>query len=293
MLKPTTHNLAQYALQALTPDQLLPYVQAVSNVSSFVLGNYLVHMQENHAVLVAYSIQEEQTEQSLKQSIEYLNSLKDLERITVLAPIRPTNIPSHITNISSQEDYYYFLDLPLSIDKLKNAQYMCKKATEHLTIQVGQGQSAWSGEHQELMLNYIRRPDVSTEMGSIFQRLGNYCSNTQQVLLFSAYDNKSSKLLGFTVGDFTSWQCAFYMFAMRHEHAFAGVADVLLWSLIQEAQNRGYSSCNLGLGINAGISFFKKKWGAKPHLPFVQTSWQVQAKEIVSPKKRTWRFWRN
>ena len=35
---------------------------------------------------------------------------------------------------------------------------------------------------------------------------------------------------------------------------------------------------NLGLGINPGVAFFKRKWNARPWLPYVETSWEFPAR---------------
>ena len=45
--------------------------------------------------------------------------------------------------------------------------------------------------------------------------------------------------------------------------------------LLEEAHNRGQTLMNLGLGINDGVGFFKRKWGAVPFLPYVEVSWEV------------------
>jgi len=33
---------------------------------------------------------------------------------------------------------------------------------------------------------------------------------------------------------------------------------------------------NLGLAVNAGIGFFKRKWGADLFLPYVEVSWDIK-----------------
>jgi hypothetical protein len=38
----------------------------------------------------------------------------------------------------------------------------------------------------------------------------------------------------------------------------------------------------LGLGVNAGIRSFKRKWGAEPFLPYVGASWELKPRGIIS-----------
>ncbi|HSR11508.1 MAG TPA: hypothetical protein VLS90_08665, partial [Thermodesulfobacteriota bacterium] len=60
---------------------------------------------------------------------------------------------------------------------------------------------------------------------------------------------------------------AFYLFNFRSKPAPApGTSDLLLETLVEETRARGKSFVNLGLGINNGVAFFKKKWGGTPFL---------------------------
>ena len=54
-----------------------------------------------------------------------------------------------------------------------------------------------------------------------------------------------------------------------------GTGDALLHALAAGAAERGQRSLNLGLGIDEGIAFFKKKWGARVLMPHKETSWSL------------------
>ncbi len=298
IFKPLDAQQSEYVnLQAVTPDQVLPYVHAVSQSTSFSMGSFLVHYHSGHAIVVGYPLDEDCSPESIQESWyqdKLQNSLEEhlrklmqepsIERLTVLAPVRPHIVPE---NATVANDNYYFLSLPLQQSALQNVHSMCRRAASYISMEQSHGEGAWSGAHQELMLHYIRRQDISKEMSSIFQSLGLYCRHAPQVRLFSAYDKQSGELLACTVGDFTSLHTAFYMFAFRKSSAHPGTAEALLMALLEEAQQRGYTSCNLGLGINKGIQFFKEKWGAVPALPFIQCSW-LQAEQKSKKQATHW-----
>jgi hypothetical protein len=46
-----------------------------------------------------------------------------------------------------------------------------------------------------------------------------------------------------------------------------GASDLLLSKIIEQAIVEEKRYLNLGLGINAGVTFFKTKWGGVPFLP--------------------------
>ncbi len=293
----TTQQSNHISLQAMTPDQLLPYVHAVSQSTSFTMGSFLVHYHSGHAIVVGYPLDEnfqpenmhtpryqEQLQLALGEQLQLLMPTPSIERLSVLAPVRAHVIPENATIL---HDNYYILPLPLQHSTLQKVHSTCRRAAPYITIEQSHGESAWSSAHQELMLHYIGRQGISKEMSSIFQSLGLYCRHAPQVRLFSAYDTQTGELLGYTVGDFTSLHTAFYMFAFRKPSAHPGTAEVLLMALLEEAQQRGYSSCNLGLGIHKGIRFFKEKWGAVPALPFIQCSW-LQAEQKPKNQATHW-----
>ncbi len=275
--------------QAITPDQLLPYVLAVSGAQSELIGDYIIHKQDSHIILVGYSLQNPHDTTNLDATIEQICARNDITDISVLAPIRPLMAPDYAlsSNISNGFDDDYGTDsywiVPLPVPKLSvKTRNMLARAQQEVYITTSQGQGAWSGAHQEMMLTYIKRQDLTPATCSIFQRLSTYVMTVPEVQIFSAYTKANNELLAFALGDFSSFSTAFYMFAFRHAHASPGVADAVLFALLNAASEHGYSQCNLGLGINSGIRFFKQKWGAKPSLDFVQTKWQIKK------QKKSW-----
>ena len=116
----------------------------------------------------------------------------------------------------------------------------------------------------------------------IFNKLGDYLAAAPEARLFSARD-AAGRLLACAIGDYSSFSTAFYMFAFRSPSAPPGTADALLAALAAEGAERGHSLLNLGLGMGPGVSFFKKKWGARPSLPCVETSWSP-----TPEKRRGW-----
>jgi hypothetical protein len=89
------------------------------------------------------------------------------------------------------------------------------------------------------------------------------------------------RLGAFSVGEYAGLSTAFYMFSFRDPGiAPPGATDLLLSKLLEEASERGHTRMNLGLSINEGIGFFKRKWGAVPFLPYVQATWEIASPGI-------------
>lgn len=277
-------RLAELTAQAITPDQLLPYVRAVSGLESRLCGGCALHHGGGQAVLVAYPAGKPDDMAAADAAVAEALAMPGLERITVISAGRPAAAPA---TAESTEDAYWSLPLPLVSppgrpgQKVRN---LLRRAGREIAIEQGGGAAAWTPDHAALAEAFIKKKGDALDAGSsyIFRKLGDYLAAAPDARLFSARD-RSGRLLACAIGDFSSFTTAFYMFAFRSPDAPPGTADALLSALAAEGAARGHALLNLGLGMGAGVSFFKKKWGATPFLPCVETSWTPEAS-----KKRGW-----
>ncbi len=281
MVDGTFSPLTQITAAALTPDQLLPYVRAVSGLESRLCAGCALHHGGGHAVLVAYPAGKPTDAASVDAAVAEALTLPGLERLTTIAAIRPGAAPA---DAECSEDAYWSLPLPLVLPggrpgvKLRN---LLRRTARETVIEQNGGAGSWTGEHAALAAAFIRKKGEALDAGSIhiFNRLGDYLAAAPGARLCSARD-AGGRLLACAIGDYSSFTTAFYMFAFRSPAAPPGTADALLAALAAEGEARGHGLLNLGLGMGAGVSFFKKKWGATPFLPCVETSW------TPTPEKR-------
>ncbi|MDY3810035.1 GNAT family N-acetyltransferase [Desulfovibrio porci] len=269
-----TAGLARITAQAVVPEQLLPYVGAVSGLRPRLFGECVGHLGEGEVVLVGYPPRDPRDARAVDAAVDEALALPGLTRITVLAAARPHAAPS---DAPSGEDAFWSLPLPLppAGQKLRN---MLRRAARDIVIEQG-GADSWTAEHAALVEDFCRARADALEPGSvhIFRHLAAYLAAAPQARLFSAR-RADGVLVGCAIGDYSSFSTAFYMFAFRRPDAPPGTADALLAALAAEGAERGHGLLNLGLGIHPGVAFFKKKWGASAFLPCVETSWTLQKK---------------
>ena len=302
-----TNTLSQIRAEACVPEQLPHYVQAMSPRQGFVCEAYAAYQHEGHAVLVAYpgSASTRDFEAAavllcsqtpphtatppvdapcLDSPLNILTS-RGCTSVTVLSPFTPGESPPKAVD-QAVRDCYWQLPLPLARPgvKLRN---MLSRAAREVNLQEEQ----WTRDHEELVEYYLRTRPLPAGTRALFSSLNAYVNGSKKrdapqavmhmpqddgkVLLLAARRHDAS-LAAFAVGDYSSLTTAFYMFAFRYPDAPPGTADLLLSGLAQQGEMLGHKRINLGLGINEGIGFFKKKWGAIPYLPYVETSWQLQ-----------------
>lgn len=266
--------LSRVTADAVVPEQVLPYVQSVAGSKPRMTGACVGYASEEEFVLVGYPLHDPLDERAMAEAVEEALHIPGLRRITVVGPFRPPQAPK---TAHWEKDYYHILPVPPPPQgqKLRN---LLRRAKRELAIEKGGG---LGDDHHELMRQFLGGHSVSPGTRYIFSRLSRYLETSSSSLLLSGR-LPDGRLAAFVVGEYASLMTAFFMFCFRAPQlAPPGAADLLLAGLLDEALERGQTRMNLGLGINAGIRFFKAKWGAAPSLPYVQVSWELPAPGLL------------
>jgi hypothetical protein len=195
----------------------------------------------------------------MEEILQGLIASRNPDQVAILAPSIP---PAYGPPVG--KDFYYFLDAagPKIPPKVAN---MIRRASRDLRIT---REKTIGPEHLGLIRAFCESRRFDQDTRTIFQRIPAYLEASDRAVVFSARD-RDEKLLAFDIADFWPTHYAFYMFNFRSPlHPLPGVSDFLLHEIIAEAKLQGKTRMNLGLGINAGVTFFKTKWGAHPFLPY-------------------------
>ena len=302
-------SLAHITAEAVVPEQLVHYVRAVSGRRAVVCRGWVAYIHEGHAVLVAYPpAWSGETAVDLRPALEDLrlgacrtesggilpagagNPTPACSRVTVLAPFRPVEAPE---TALGKSDSYWQLPVPAPAPgaKLRN---MLARAGRELRLE----EEDWSPDCAGLLRHYLQARPLPSGTRAVFEALPRYLGtpdpgeaagggapkrNPGVVLL--AARRKDGGLAGFSIGDFSGLRTAFYMFSFRRPDAPPGTADALLAGLLDKARRLGHERMNLGLGINDGIGFFKRKWGAVRFPPYVETSWDLRPEGALAKRE--------
>jgi hypothetical protein len=262
------HPLAWVTAEAVTPEQVLPYVCAVAGSRPRLVGSCVGFESEGEFVLVGYPMHDPLDVGAMTEAVGRALEIRGLRRITVIGPVRPPQAPDQST---VEEDCYYALPVPPPPpgQKVRN---LLRRAGRELTMDAGR---QYGEDHLALVQRYLEERHLADGTRHIFRQLPAYLASSSGSLLLSARLT-DGHLAAFAVGEFAALRTAFYMFSFREPGlAPPGATDLLLSGLLDEARERGHAQMNLGLGVNEGVSFFKRKWGAVPFLPYVQATWEI------------------
>jgi hypothetical protein len=268
-------QFAGVTAQAQTPEQVIPYVCAVSELKPRMLGPCVGYEREGEVVLVGYPLHDPKDARAMAESVTLALGLPGLRRITVIGPARPPQAPE---SAAIEEDWYYSLPVPAPPPGQKTRNLL-RRAGRELTVERS---SSWGEDHAALVQRYLNERPLAAGTRHIYKSLPRYLAESSSSLLVSAR-LADGRLAALSVGEYAGLATAFYMFSFRDPRiAPPGTADLLLAQLLDEASERGHTKMNLGLAVNEGIDFFKRKWGAVPFLPYVQTTWETVSPGISS-----------
>ena len=267
---PQSRFLNSFTAEASVPEHLLPYVRSVSSLEPQEKKGILVWSSGSSLIIVGHERSGAPFDAGrLDNVIHEFEDLPEIEHMTVLAPTRPDAAPNWA--VSTPPDAYWGISLPSPPEQMIHGQKLrnlLRRAGREIHI----SQEGWHPDHAELTVLFSRTHTLDPATRKLFENIGNYMQSVPEAILFAARDARGT-LQGFAIGDYTSLQTVFYLFAFRHPQSPPGTADALLEALAEEGIRRGHTLLNLGLGINGGIAFFKRKWGAEVLQPHMETSW--------------------
>jgi hypothetical protein len=259
---------------AYVPEHMIPYVTAISQTEPFLLDDHLVYTKKGHLIFVGYPLKEPFDEGKMVKTFEDAVKHFRPREAALTAPAIP---PSLHIGVYPSSDHYYRLDLStLSMSqKLRN---MLKRASRELVVERGQ---IFSNEHKKMVSDFVETHPVDKGTRLIFERIQSYLSSSARSWVFNAR-NKGGELVAFDVVELGSKHYALYMFNFTSTALYIpGASDLLLSEVIRQAKTEGKRYLNLGLGINPGVAFFKKKWGGVIFLPYAFCMVRPSSREVV------------
>ena len=127
--------------------------------------------------------------------------------------------------------------------------------------------------------DFLKAHPVNEATRFIFGRINLYLSSSTTSWIFDAR-NRKGELVAFDIAEFKPRDYALYMFNFSSGSIHVpGASDLLLLEVVEEAMRGKKKHVNLGLGINQGVTFFKKKWGGVAFLPYASCLFQPSKKE--------------
>ncbi len=259
---------------AYVPEHVLPYVTAISQTEPFLFGDFLVYSKKGFSIFVGYPLKEPFDEKRMKKGFEKVIRNFKPERVSLIAP---SISPPLSDGIHPSSDHYYRLNLS-SIRISQKLRNMLNRARRELRVK---NNKFFDEDHRRMVEEFLEAHPVDEETRFIFRRIDTYLSTSKTAWIFDARTNMG-RLVAFDIAEFKPKDYVLYMFNFSSgSHSVPGASDLLLFEVIRRAKADGKNFINLGLGINSGVTFFKKKWGGVAFLPYASWLYHSARKETL------------
>lgn len=259
MIKPAEEDYIRS--YAYLPEHITGYVVAVSQAEPFLLKDYLCYDRNGYLIFVGYPLKEPFEEKGMNKILDTAIEQFKPDQIALIAPA--ISVSREVCS-KRESDHYYRLDL-FNLRLHQKLRNIIKRASRELYIEKYR---ELRDEHALLILEFLSSHKVDDGTRYIFERIPKYVSSVSTAWVFSARDSQG-RLVAFDIAEFGAKDHAFYMFNfISSQYHMPGASDILLYEMIRDSQEQGRSFINLGLGINEGVRFFKKKWGGIPFLNY-------------------------
>lgn len=246
---------------AYVPEHLPQYVTPISGAEPFLLDDFLAYRKKNRLVFIGYPLREAFDEEHMQGTLEGAIRRFEPEEVALTAPSIPSSIAG---SVHPPSDHYYRLDLG-SVSVSQKVRNMLNRAGRELTVERGR---SFDEEHRRMVDDFLKLHPVEEATRFIFKRIGEYIASSSTAWLFDAR-NGEGRLVAFDIAEFKPKNDGIYMFNFSSPALYIpGASDLLLAELIRHGKAEGKNYMNLGLGINPGVTFFKKKWGGETFLPY-------------------------
>ncbi len=267
----TPAERAYILAHAYVPEHLPHYVTAISQTEPFLVDDFVAHVRGAQLIFVGYPLSENFDATLMLDALERARARFKPSNVSILAPALPDALREG-TRLPADE--YFRLDVTTLVIPQKTRN-MLTRARRDLTTRQG----TFGKEHRRLIEEFLRAHRLDDATRTIFERVPEYakCASAGVIEARDARGN----LVAFDLADFSATQYAFYLFNFRAvPHRIPGASDLLLAHIIERARAEGKRYVNLGLGIDEGVAFFKRKWGATPflkHCAYIQQPSRAEA----------------
>jgi hypothetical protein len=246
---------------ACVPEHVPAYVTAVSGAEPFFSSGYLYYVKADQLTFIGYPLAETPDATLLEEAMNRAIRERRPAQVAVIAAHTPS---LSMKAIAQEEDDYFRITL-LNWKMPQKVRNMVHRSAQEVNLveEISLGE-----EHKSLIALFLEERRTSAAMRFIFARIAEYVALSPTARVFSARD-RENRMVAFDVAELGARDYVFYMFNFRDpERPVPGVSDLLLHEIVKKAEALGKPHVNLGLGVNRGIRFFKKKWGGRPFLSY-------------------------
>jgi hypothetical protein len=248
--------------QAWIPEHIPGLMTGISGADFFLRDPFVGLAGNDWLVFVGYPLRGDFHEEVFEDALGKAMAEFKPVRCWFIAPRIPAPLLGKVRQRES--DDYYRLDLKARKPPPRLLRQAEKAALEFRVTR----SRVFSGDHEALTRNFLGREAPPPRIHELYLRMKDYTAFCPTSLILSAWD-REGRLAAYQVLETGAEGFLAYIVGCRSKtHDIPHAADLLFREMIQVAAEQGKGYIDFGLGVNAGIARFKKKWGGEPAIRY-------------------------
>jgi hypothetical protein len=257
--------------RAYIPEHVIPLMEGLSGGEAHLLGDFLFFVGVDWLIMVGFPLRG-------SSSPELQSRLKEAElrfrpeRLWFVGPKLPDFLEKGC--LEREEDQYFRLDLRTlrgaawaPPGKLKR---LVSKAEQKFSVEL---KSSFDSPHRQLTQELLERADPGARVRELYRRIPSYLEKTKSAALLSAWDSRG-RLAAYSFLELAPPHFSVYVAGASSRESWAAHAsDLLVREMAHITIQENKQFMHLGLGVNPGISRFKRKWGGVPWMDYRACGW--------------------
>ncbi len=253
--------------RAYVPEHIPALMAGVSGAAAHLVEDHLCFVKEDWLIFVGYPLDGRFTVERAAAALAQARAAYHPHVLWFIGPEIPPELAA--TCRDRQADVYYRLALPAAVPPgLRRA---VRSAAAALTVVAGR---AFTAEHVALADELLARASLPPMVAGLYRAMPDYVTHSVTATVLEARTAAGALAAFYVVEGAAIAFDAYVLGAYSRQPYVPYASDLLLATMIERAQAAGKCWLDLGLGVNAGISRFKEKWGGAPALAYASCEWR-------------------
>ncbi|MBP3729834.1 MAG: GNAT family N-acetyltransferase, partial [Mailhella sp.] len=249
------------------PEHSPSLLEALSGGHSFTEGPYLFAAADDWLLCVGYPLYGSFSLDSFEKALHAALLRAKPHSCFAIAPELPARLQKNIVD----SDVYY--NLPASAPVPAKVRGPVRRAGLVLRVEE---QGVFTAAHRRLWTEFFSGRPLSPRIRQLYAAVPAALLRTSDLRFLDAWDDQG-RLAACLLMDWSLPDSASYVLgAHSREYYVPHAHDLLFAEMLRLARERGKSSVLLGLGVNEGITRFKRKWGAMEGMPYRMAAWEEE-----------------
>lgn len=253
---------------ARVPEHSVAFMQAMSGGEPFTESDYFFLAADDQLWAVAYPLRGKYSHDGFEAALHAALVRSGAAHCLAVGP----DLPPRLHNAVIERDRFYILPAKARVPAKLHGPV--RRAAKALRVKEGR---EFTPAHRRLWAEFLGRTRLASHVRELYARAPEALASAGKDLrLLNAFD-KDGNLAACLLLDFAPEKfCSYILGAHSRLHYTPHAADLLFAVMAARSRRRGKRYVHLGLGVNEGITRFKRKWGGRPWQPFVMAAWEEQ-----------------